>query len=47
MTSLVSLMPKTSMETQEGIGDIEEKIVSMVYDGKVSQNNKMKITKSA
>lgn len=35
---------KTSMETQEGIGDIEEKIVSMVYDGKVSQNNSLIVT---
>ncbi len=35
---------KASMETQEGVSEIEEKIVSMVYDGKVSQNNNLIVT---
>ena len=39
----VSVM-RASMETQEGIADIEQKIVSMVYDGKVSQNNNLIVT---
>ena len=39
----VSVM-RASMETQEGIADIEQKIVSMVYNGKVSQNNNLIVT---
>lgn len=35
---------KTSMETQEGINEIQDEIVSMVYGGKVSQKDSVMVT---
>lgn len=35
---------ETSMENQMGISEIEDKIVSLVYGGKISQNNNLIVT---